>query len=96
VNPNRFGYLNFRLQGRRYRAKRIEAESLDNLNPFDLVAREVPGARDTMGQITIAVIGAVLPGEKKGFVILVDQAQSNGTDGPSAESLLDATCSAAS
>jgi CDP-diacylglycerol pyrophosphatase len=54
--------------GREYRVKRVAGEELE-VNPFALVAREAPGAREKMGEHSIAIVGA----EPSGFYLLDTQ-----------------------
>lgn len=58
------------LMGDRYSAIAVAGEDLDAVNPFDLLADGVPGARTDMGRRTLVVAGAVLPGGSPGFVVL--------------------------
>jgi len=68
-----------------YRVKRIAAEDLQR-SVFQMVAREVPGARSRMGMQSIGVVGFVGGTGNLGFVVLV-----NGRGGH-AEELLDHKC----
>lgn len=72
-----------------YRAMRITSAQLDGANPFELLAEQLPGARDAMGQFTVLVAGMQFR-EGPGFVILA------GSEVPGAELLLDSTCAVAS
>jgi CDP-diacylglycerol pyrophosphatase len=61
------------LAGHRYRAMRVDGETLGNNDPFKLLARGVPGAVANMGHHTLAVVGMWFDGTP-GFIILDDQA----------------------
>jgi CDP-diacylglycerol pyrophosphatase len=59
------------LAGDRYSAIAVDGEDLA-VNPFQLLADGVAGAREDMGRQTLVVVGAYLPGGRPGFVILAD------------------------
>jgi CDP-diacylglycerol pyrophosphatase len=73
--------------GSKFAAMRIQSESLDSSNLFELVATLQPDARHHLADYTIVVAGMQLKGEP-GFIVLA------GT-GPSGEILLDSTCAVA-
>ena len=83
-------------------ARRIPGRSLDGVNPFQLLAREVPGARRHMGDYTL-VLAAVGFKDGPGFVLLTGRTASgaaallpaHGGLVPPGETLLDSTCEAA-
>ena len=68
------------LAGHSYQAIAVSGESLDAINPFVLLADGVPGAREDMGDRTLAVVGVVGPDGQPGFVILTDQADPTTGD----------------
>jgi len=82
------------LAGHHYRALRVSGDALE-ANPFVLLADGVPDARTAMGNETLAVIGADLPGGSPGFVILSDQADPATGDQAAAEELQDHSCALA-
>jgi CDP-diacylglycerol pyrophosphatase len=81
------------LVGHPYRAIRVA--DLDNANPFTLLAEGVPGARDAMGNHTLAVVGIASPGNTPGFVILDGQFDAAAKDFASSEELQDHSCALA-
>jgi CDP-diacylglycerol pyrophosphatase len=83
------------LVGHQYRAIRVSGETLDGVDPFKSIADGVPGARGTMGNQTLAVVGVDLPGGAPGFVILNDQADADTGDRGAAEDLQDHSCALA-
>ncbi|MGH6988032.1 MAG: CDP-diacylglycerol diphosphatase [Caulobacteraceae bacterium] len=80
------------LAGERYEARRVLGDRLGARNPFDLLARGLPGARRRMGRETLAVIPMTFSGGRKGFVLLADHAELAHFDVGSAEQLLDHDC----
>jgi len=83
------------LVGHAYMAMRVEQPELGNANPFVLLARRIPTARDDMAHETIVVIGARF-GDQDGFVVLAGQASASTEDRASGEELLDHACAVAS
>jgi len=75
------------LVGTPYRAMRINAEELDGLNPFKVLAGGLPGAKQHMGNYTLAAVGATFADGTHGFILLVADADSSGY-APQAEALL--------
>jgi len=71
----------------RYRAKRLAGNGLEQ-SPFQTVAKEIPGAKSSMDEQTIAVAGVTDPKGERGFVLL----EKGG--GGAAEELLDHRCRA--
>jgi CDP-diacylglycerol pyrophosphatase len=74
--------------GSRYQSLRVMGLELGAVNPFELLAARLPGARDAMGEFTVLVAGMEFKAGS-GFVILA------GTAVPGAELLLDARCAVA-
>ena len=58
------------LAGDPYSAIAVAGEDLDAVNPFQLLADTVPGARADMGRRTLVVAGAVLSDGQPGFIVL--------------------------
>ncbi len=84
-----FGAMTIELKGRRYWARRLDSEDLSGVSPFQLLAREIDGARAEMGQWSLAAIGANLSG-RPGFILLADRRESGR--GGHAEDLQDHDC----
>jgi CDP-diacylglycerol pyrophosphatase len=76
-------------------AVRVDAEDLDQANPFTLLADGVPGAREDMGHQTLVVIGATFAGGQPGFIILDDHVNLAVGDRASGEELQDHACAIA-
>lgn len=72
------------LAGHRYDARRVGGDELDGVDPFTLVANDIPGARDDMAARTIVVVGA-----PEGFVVLTDHADAATGDFAAGEELQD-------
>lgn len=77
------------LVAHRYSAIAVEGEDLAGVNPFQLLADGVPGARADMGSQTLVVVGAYLPGGQPGFVILADHVDVASGDTAGGEALQD-------
>ncbi len=75
------------LAGQRYQAMRLDTPALD-ADPFTLLADGVPGAKEAMGQCTLAVLGSA-----DGFVLLAGRIGEDG-DGHG-EDLQDHACAVA-
>jgi CDP-diacylglycerol pyrophosphatase len=76
------------LAGRPYQALRALGESLDQVNPFVLLAERLPGAREDMGAYTLLVTGMQFK-DGPGFILIA------GKNLPGAENFLDASCAIA-
>ncbi|GLP81232.1 CDP-diacylglycerol diphosphatase [Mycobacterium antarcticum] len=76
------------LAGHRYDAVQVGGEDLD-VDPFDLLADGVPGARDDMAARTLVVVGTVAADGRPGFVILTDRADPAAGDLAEGEELQD-------
>ena len=72
----------------RYYGLRVMGEDLGRTNPFALLAKLMPRARDDMGAYTLLLAGMQFK-EGPGFVLLA------GKSVPGAETLLDSTCAVA-
>ena len=75
------------LAGQRYSAMRIDQQQL-SVNPFQLLAQDMPGARGAMGQYTL-----VLAGTPAGFILLAGHVGADGTG--HGEDLEDHACAVA-
>ena len=80
------------LKGHAYRVRWISGEAPDAANPFDLVAREAPGASRAMGAWTLVLVGATRADGALGFYLLADRADPATGDMASGEDLQDHSC----
>jgi CDP-diacylglycerol pyrophosphatase len=71
------------LVGSTYQAIRINAEDLDRINPFKVLADGLPGAKARMGSYTLAAVGATFADGTAGFILL-----ASDSDLSQAEALL--------
>jgi CDP-diacylglycerol pyrophosphatase len=76
------------LAGHRYDAVTVSGEDL-TVNPFDVLADGIAGARDHMGDRTLVVVGAFGADGRPGFVILSDRADAATGDLAEGEELQD-------
>jgi CDP-diacylglycerol pyrophosphatase len=83
------------LAGHLYRAIRIDQPTLDNVNPFHVLADADPQAAADIGMHTLVAIGATFPDGANGFVLLDDHADPATGDRASGEELQDHTCAIA-
>jgi CDP-diacylglycerol pyrophosphatase len=81
------------LAGHNYRAIRISQETLQGIDPFDLVAAS--GPKTEMGSHTLVVVGATFSDGQPGFVLLDDHADLMAGDRAAGEQLQDHTCAIA-
>jgi CDP-diacylglycerol pyrophosphatase len=72
----------------RYQALEVPGEHLDPVDPFQRVARDLPGAADDMGAYTLLVAGWNFA-DRPGFIVLA------ADTAPGSETLLDSTCAVA-
>jgi CDP-diacylglycerol pyrophosphatase len=79
------------LSGHRYRAMRVEQETLNDVNPFHLLAGRDPKIIAELGLHTLVVVGATF-GDKEGFVVFDDVANRPAGDFASGEELQDHDC----
>ena len=77
------------LQGRKYWARRVLSADLAGVDPFHLLARDMPVAAGEMGKWSLAAIPVLFAGVP-GFVLLADPAEL--TAGGHAEDLQDHDC----
>jgi CDP-diacylglycerol pyrophosphatase len=80
------------LQGRKYWARRVDSADLAGVDPFHILADELPGARAQMGQWSLGA-APIRFGTEPGFVLLADRAEL--TEGGHAEDLQDHSCALA-
>jgi CDP-diacylglycerol pyrophosphatase len=81
--------------GTPYRALRIDAADLTNVNPFRLVADGLKGARGSMTRATIVVVGVTFAEARDGFIVLVNFADGPKGNAAYGEELLDHSCALA-
>ena len=81
--------------GHHYRAMRVLADTLDGTNPVTLLADGIPGARTTMGQQSLVVVGAEFAAGQPGFIILNSEVDPSTSDNGSGEELQDHDCAIA-
>jgi CDP-diacylglycerol pyrophosphatase len=79
------------LVGHRYSAIAVDGEQLDAVNPFQLLADGVAGARSDMGAQTLVVVGAYRPDGRPSFVVLADHVDVAAGDTAGGEALQDHT-----
>lgn len=79
------------LAGDHYSAIAVDGDNLDAVNPFQLLADGIPGARADMGSQTLVVVGATRPDGQPGFVILADQVNVAAGEIAGGEALQDHT-----
>jgi CDP-diacylglycerol pyrophosphatase len=83
------------LEGHVYMAMWIPGEELESVNPFRLLADQLPGARTSMGIRTLVVAGMTRLDGQPGFVLLTDHASPDGDDNAHGEDLQDHSCTVA-
>jgi CDP-diacylglycerol pyrophosphatase len=77
------------LAGHPYQAMAVSGADLDGVNPFVALADGMAGARDTMGNRTLVVVGTLGPDGQPGFVMLTDQVDPATGDFAGGEELQD-------
>lgn len=87
--------LSFPLDSERYIARRLDAAALVTNNPFNLLAGEVGGAGQKMGEETLVVAGATFAPGQNGFILLAAGADPSTGDRAHGEDLLDHACALA-
>jgi CDP-diacylglycerol pyrophosphatase len=80
------------LNGHPYRVMRVEAADLSGVNPFVLLAADLPKGDDRMGDQTLVAIASTMPDGKDGFYLLTDHVGATPGDRASGEELLDHAC----
>ncbi len=88
----RFSDERANLHGHGYRVMKIASENLVGVNPFTVVAKALPEARNAMGDQTIAVVGARFRDGRDGFYLLEDHANFLFGDHASGAEILDHAC----
>ncbi len=82
------------LAGHRYWARRVWTLDRPGATPFELVARDIPGAAQDMARMTIVAAGATFEGQQ-GFVLLAGRADPDAGNRGSGEELQDHACALA-
>jgi CDP-diacylglycerol pyrophosphatase len=80
------------LVGHPYRAMRVEAANLSEINPFALLAADLPPGNDRMGDQSLVAIASAMPDGSDGFYLLTDHVGAAPGDMGSGEELLDHRC----
>ncbi|HEY1411015.1 MAG TPA: CDP-diacylglycerol diphosphatase [Rhodopila sp.] len=83
------------LAGHRYRAIRINHETLDGVDPFHVLADADPKTAGEMGTHTLVLVGETFSDGSNGFVLLDDHADLMAGDHASGEQLQDHSCAIA-
>ncbi|HVZ09655.1 CDP-diacylglycerol diphosphatase [Rhodopila sp.] len=83
------------LAGNRYRAIRINQETLQSVDPFRVLADADPEAAANMGRHTLVLVGQTFADGSKGFALLDSQATTVPPDPGSGERLEDHSCAVA-
>jgi CDP-diacylglycerol pyrophosphatase len=80
------------LVGHPYRFLRIETADLSGVNPFTLLAADLPQGDERMGEQTLVAIASAMPDGNDGFYLLTDHVGATQGDIGSGEELLDHSC----
>jgi CDP-diacylglycerol pyrophosphatase len=83
------------LAGHKYQVIRINQGTLLGVDPFKVLADQIPDARSNMGKYTLVVVGMTFPDDSPGFVVLTDRANLLAGDRASGEQLQDHSCAVA-
>ena len=83
------------LAGHSYRSLRISRENLDGVDPFRLLADNIPRSQGDIGMHTLVLVGANFTDGSSGFVLLDDYANLAAGDRASGEQLQDHGCAVA-
>ncbi|MCW3478411.1 CDP-diacylglycerol diphosphatase [Neisseriaceae bacterium JH1-16] len=81
------------LNGHPYQVRRVLGRELTGVEPFKDIAAALPGARDDMGDMTLAVVGARFAGGQDGFYLLAGKADPTaGIEGSAEDDVQDHSC----
>jgi CDP-diacylglycerol pyrophosphatase len=86
--------LPVKLEGHTYLARRLDEAALATTNPFQLLAKDVPGAAEAMGKQTLALVGATFADGVPGVILLTDHVDLATGDMAHGEELQDHACAA--
>lgn len=84
--------LPVKFTGHPYMAMRIDAPDFSRVNPFQLLADGVPGAKNDMKDQTLVAVPATFKNGQDGFYLLTDHVDKARGDIASGEELLDHSC----
>jgi len=88
--PISWSDLGMAFNGHRYLAMHLYSSDLSRFDPFDLLARNIPAARQHMGNWTLVAVG--MP---RGFVLLAGHVNPETNSNAEGEELLDHDCALA-
>ena len=91
ISARQFQKISTKIAWRSFWVKFYEADSLSGINPFQIVADGVQGAREDMRDVAIGIVGAKRDNGQRGFYILAELYGADNSYG-SAEDLLDPRC----
>jgi CDP-diacylglycerol pyrophosphatase len=77
------------LVGHDYSAIAVDGADLDDVDPFQLLADGIGGARSDMGAQTLVVVGTEMPDGAPGFIVLADHVDVAAGDIAGGEALQD-------
>ena len=80
------------LLGHRFAAMKVKSENLAHVDPFKLLARGLPSGKVSMGNQTLAVIGATFADGRTGFYLFTNDPSALPGNILGAEALLDDKC----
>jgi CDP-diacylglycerol pyrophosphatase len=83
--------LRLAFDGHHYQARRLDSRDLHGVDPFRVLAGDIPAARADMGNWTLVAIGAT----PRGFVLLAGHVDPATQDNASGDELLDHSCALA-
>jgi len=90
---NRWGVLPGGLSGHPYQVRRIDGSELAGVDPFRLLAADLPGAREKMGDYTMAVVASRFADGKDGFYVLAGKTDlAAGIEGAAEDDVQDHDC----
>jgi CDP-diacylglycerol pyrophosphatase len=75
-----------------YFVRRIDGDDLSTVNPFQLLAHDLPGAAKDMGAWTLAMVGETGPDGQPGFYLLAERADPAKGEDASSEVIQDHEC----
>jgi CDP-diacylglycerol pyrophosphatase len=87
-----WSFLTSGLLGPRFAAMKVETDTLAHVDPFKLLARSLPSGKFSMGNQTLAVIGATFSDGRIGFYLLANESGASPRKIVSAEAPLDDKC----
>ncbi|MGG6897892.1 CDP-diacylglycerol diphosphatase [Rhizobium sp. BR 315] len=91
IGAEKFQRINTKSAWRSFWARFVSADQFENINPFQLVADDVPHARADMENVTIGIVGTSRQDGQQGLYLLAEIFGDNDSYG-SAEELVDPKC----